>query len=882
MSLWRHLSRGLWVLARRDAADRQLADELQHYADEAVAALVAEGVPPDEARRRVRREIGSTLTVREQVRAGAWEDAVDATLADIRYAWRRFAASPGFTAVAVATAAIGIGATTAIFSVVNPILLQPLPYPQANRIVSIADRAGDGSSVDVTFGTFREVLARSRTLAEVSVLRPWQPTMTTDAAPERLDGQRVTASYFAVLGIRPAMGRDFDPADDLAGGPNVVVLADGLWRRRFGGDPTIVGRVVRLNGAAYTIVGVMPRGFENVLAPSADVWAPLQYDTALPRDGREWGHHLQMVARLRAGAGLAAARQDLQAIAQHPLSGFPRVPWATLEQGFVTRSLQDEVTRGIRPALVAIAAAVLLVLGTACANVTNLLLARGARRRGELAMRAALGAGRSRLVRQLVTESVLLAVAGGAAGIAVAEAGVRLLVSLSPPGLPRVGAIRVDAVALGFAFAVSALVGLVVSAAPALQASRQDVRSAVPHGARQTAGPHRRLRGALVVAEMALALVLLVSAGLLLRSLQRLFAVDPGFNSTNAVSLRVQMAGIQYDDAAVGRFVDRTLEAVGRQPGVEAAGFTSQLPLSGDLDRYGAQLESAIAADSHADQGALRYAVTPGYFAAMGMPLRRGRLLDSRDRAGAPVAVVVSESFVRHRFGGRDPIGQRLHLGRTDVPWYTIVGVVGDVKQTSLAVDDGDAVYIPEAQWYSADRVLSLVVRARTEPAPTMAALRNAIWTIDKDLPIVRAATLADMVAASAAERRFALLIFECFALVALALAATGIYGVLSGSVAERLREIGVRAALGASRGSLLTLVLAEGMALSAIGIALGAAAAAAASRAAAAMLFEISPLDVPTYAAVAALLVAVSAIACWAPAWRASRVDPSVMLRAE
>ena len=775
MSIWRQVTGGLCVLLRRERADCDLDAELQAYADAASEELIADGATPDAARRATRLEIGSPLLVREQVRDGGWERLVGSTLADVQYGLRRLRRDSSFTAVAVATLALGIGATTAIFSAVNPILLEPLPYPQARRIVSIADRGVDESSVDVTFGTFSEIVARAHAFDAFAVMRPWQPTMTSAGEPERLDGQRVTASYFTVLGVAPVIGQDFDPRDDRVDGPSVAIISEGLWRRRFGADPAIVGRVVQLNAAPFAIAGVMPSAFEDVLTPSADVWTLLQYDTALPRDGREWGHHLRMIGRVRSGVSVAAAGAELDAMAHHPLPVFPRVPWATLPRGFITRSLQDEITRGVRPALFAIVAAVLLLLVTACANVTNLLLGRGARRRAELAMRAALGAGRLRLVRQLLTETVLLALAGGVAGVFVAAVGVQLLVSLSPPGLPRAAAIRVDTTALAFAFAVAASMGVVVGLAPALQAGRGDLRADVQQGARQQTGRHRRLRGALVVAEVALALMLLVGAGLLLRSLQRLFAVDPGFKPANVLTLRVQMTGVAYDDAAVLRFVDRALDAVRVLPGVESAAFTSQLPLSGDFDRYGAQLESDSVNDPKIDHGALRYGVTPEYFPALGIPLRRGRLLDARDRAGAPVAVVVSEAFVRHRLGGRDPIGGRLHLGRTDLPWSTIVGVVGDVKQTSLAMDDGDAIYIPETQWYAVDRTLSLVVRVHGATAPTVASLRSAIWALDKDLPIVRVATLDDLVAATAAERRFALTIFECFALVALALAAAGI-----------------------------------------------------------------------------------------------------------
>jgi putative ABC transport system permease protein len=693
----------------------------------------------------------------------------------------------------------------------------------------------------------------------------------------------VSMGYFRALGVLPLIGRDFQASDDRAAGPNVVILSDALWRRRFAGDITVVGRPVTLNDNIFIVIGVMPRAFENVLAPSAEIWAPLQYDSTLPPQGREWGHHLRMVARLLPGVGLDRAARDLDAISRAPVAQFARVPWASLKQGLTVSALQDDVTRGVRPALLAILGAVMLVLAIACVNVTNLLLARGARRRGEFAMRAALGAGRGRMIRQLLTESLLLAAIGGLLGMVVAELGVRALVALSPPGLPRVGAIRIDAVVFAFGLAVTSLVGLVFGLVPALQASRRDLHTSVQHGSHRTAGGHQMTRRALVVAEVALALVLLVSAGLLLRSLQRLFAVAPGFEASHVLTMQVQASGHRYDDAGAShRFFDQALDAVRRVPGVSAAAFTSQLPLSGDLEGYGVHFESTVSLDPRGDQSALRYAVSPGYVEAMGIPLRRGRLLDARDAAGGPVAVLINESFAKQRFPDRDPIGQRLHLGSLDVPWYTIVGVVADVKQASLALDASDAVYVPASRWYAADRVLSLVVRANGDAAAVAPAVRNAIWSVDKDQPIVRVATMESLVAASAAERRFALILFEAFALVALVLAATGIYGVVSGSVTERMREIGVRSALGASRGSILALVMRQGMTLIAAGVVVGLLGAMAASDALVTLLFGVSRIDPLTYAGVIALLGGVSVVACGLPAWRAARVDPSITLRAE
>ena len=883
MSLRRHLARGLRVLFNRAAADREIADEARHYFDEATAEYVRRGLSPAEARRAARVELGSVTGVSERVRDYGWESAVTTAIADLRYAARRLRGSPAFTVVTILTLALGLGASTAIFSAVSPILFEPLPYPHAERVVAIWDTVADGTRLPVTFGTFRELEQRSRAFDALAVSRAWQPASTGPAEPARFDGQRVTAEYFRVLGVPPAVGRDFQPSDDRLGGPRVVILSDGLWRRRFGGDPSILERPITLNGTSYSVIGVMPAGFENVPSPAAELWTPLQYDSSLPAEGREWGHHLAMVGRLRPGVALARARQDLDAIARNRVPQFARPAWAALDQGLRVSSLQDDVTSGVRPALLAVLGAVLLLLAIACVNVTNLLLARGAERRGEFAMRIALGAGRARLVRQVLTESGLLAVLAGALGIVITIAGVDALIALSPPGLPRAGAIEVDGRVFAFALCATTLVGLVVGLMPALQASRGSVHGGAQQSSRRATGRHQFTRRALVVAEVALALMLLVGSGLLLRSLQRLFAIEPGFDPANVLTMQVQTSGTRFaTDTARRQFYAQALEAVRALPGVTSAGFTSQLPLSGDDEQYGVAFESNPTGNPENEGSALRYAVSPGYLETMAIPLRRGRAFDARDATATPAPVLINESFARRRFPGQDPIGRRIHFGSSDRPWDVIVGVVGDVRQASLAAGRTDAVYIPATQWPWADPVLWLVIRAHGDAASLAPAVRAAIWSVDKDQPIVRVATMDTLLAASGAERQFALTLFEAFGLVALVLAATGIYGVLSGSVTERTREIGVRAALGASRATILALVLRQGITLTLIGIAIGVVAAAAASRALVSLLFEVTRIDPITYGGVVALLLAVSAVACWFPAWRAVRVDPAIALRAE
>ena len=802
---------------------------------------------------------------------------------DVRYALRQLRKAPGFACTAALVLALGIGGTSAIFSALNPILFEPLPYPHPSRIMTIWYGNADGIRVPQTFHTYQEVAERGRSFDALAVMKPWQPTLVGQDQPEQLNGQQVSAAYFRVLGVAPALGRDFQPADDVFNGPKVVILSNGLWRRRFGADATILGRPVRLNGTLYTVIGVMPSTFENVLSPAAEAWSPLQYNPGniISTDTREWGHHLRMVGRLRADTTLDQAKSDLAWIAKTPVAEFPRPQWAALDYGFLIDRLQDDLTKGVRPALLAVFGAVLLVLLIACVNVTNLVLARGAQRQGEIAMRAALGAAPTRLIRQLITESLLLAIVGGTLGLLITQAGIRLLVALSPAELPRVSAIHLDSAVLAFAFAVSVVVGVIVGIIPALHASRHDLHESLQLSSQRTAGSHQLTRRAFVVAEVAMALVLLVSAGLLLHSLRRLFAIPPGFDASGVLTLQVQTYGHKYDDdRARHQFFEQALDQVRQVPGVTAAAFTSQLPLSGDSDVYGARFEEDAADIAYP---VFRYSVSPGYLQALHIPLLRGRLLDEHDTANTPAVMVISETLAKRRYPNQDPIGKRIHVGGLSTsPMYTVVGVVGDVKQMSLGLNDGDAVYTTSTQWHWADGTRSLVVRMHGDPASYVTAIKNAIWSVDNEQAIVRVALMDDLLAASAAERHFVLLLFEAFGLMALTLAATGLYGVLSGSVSERTREIGVRSALGATRQGIVVLILRQGLTLTGVGAVLGVVGAAVASQAIAAMLFGVSRLDPLTYLGVVLILAIVSIIACAVPAWRAARIDPMVALRYE
>jgi len=876
----------------RSQVDLDIDDELNAHIDLRMDDNLAAGMSPADARRDARVRFGNPTATKERV-AGA--DAVlllESIWLDIRYTLRQLANSPGFAITAIIILALGIGASTAIFSAVNPILFEPLPYPHPGRITMVWD-IYHGARTEITFGTYRELAERSRSFESLSAFEPWQPAITGADKPERLDGQTVSASYFKMVGVSPALGRDFLPSEDVFNGPKVVILSDRLWRRRFAGARDIVGRQVKLSGDNYTVIGVMPHGYENIMAGSAEIFTPLQYDTRNMTDftSYAWGHHLHMAGRLRTGVTMDQARNELAQIGRTPEMEFPRPPWASLDNGFIVDSLQDDMVRGVKPALLAILGAVLLVLAIACVNVTNLLMARGAQRRGEFAMRATLGAGRARLIRQSLTESILLALFGGALGIAVAEGGVRTLIALSPPGLPRVDAIAVDGTAFVFAFAIATLTGLIAGMVPALQAPRVNLRAGTQQNAGSAVGSNSLARRALVVSEVALALVLLVSAGLLWRSMTRLLRVDPGFSTAHLLTMQVETFGHQFDelpsapgvgDSTRRRFFEQALEQVRRVPGATSAAFTSVLPLSDDpswVSSYGAVFENE---DPQHGADVFRYAVSPGYCQTMGIPLLRGRFLDERDIDGAPQAALISESLARRQYPGQNPIGKRLHVGPRDRPWYTVVGVVGDVKQASLALNEPNAVYLSTAQTWFADDTLSLVVKTRGDAAALAPAVRDAIWSVDKDQPIVRVATMDQLLALLVAERRFVLVLFEAFGLVALVLAATGTYGVLSGSVTERTREIGVRSALGATRADILALVVRQGMMLTLLGAVIGLMAGVAASSAIAALLFGVSRFDPVTYGGVTALLLSVSAIACFVPALRAASIDPIRALRNE
>lgn len=874
MGFFRTLLHGLRSWIRDDDVDRDLADELEHFYAEAISDLARRGVPADEARRHVRQTYGDALAAREDVRASFWESTAQDIVADVRLGARRLRRSPGFTTIVACVLGLGIGAATVTVSVVRPVLFDGLGYPDADRLVAVEDRSDTGEPYAVTFGTYVELQSRTAQFDAVAVHRPWQPTLTGRAEPERLEGQRVSAGFFDVLGVHPVIGAGLDRVEDRVGGTDHVVLSHRLWANRFDSDPQVLGRPIELDGVPYTVVGVMPAGFRSVVQTEARLWAPLKYGSTVSFEGREWGHHLGMVGRLRQGVDVSAARAELGEIAERPISEFPRPEWAALQNGLVVTPLRSSVTaEGKGTGLVLLGAAALL-LAIACVNLAILLVARGLRRGNEMSVRTALGAGRGRLVRQLTTESLLLAGLGGALGIGVVVIGLDAAVAALPASLRGLGSAGIDAVTISFSVAVTFAVGVAGGVIPALAASSG---ASVAGGSRATT-PARRVARYLIVSEVALAFVLLVSAGLLARTMQRLLAEPYGIEPANTVVMQVSATSVAGGDESVHRFWDQSMDAIRAVPGVRSVATTTQLPLSGDWEMFGVVVHGTGRADG-ADGAVLRYSVSPDYHDLLGIPMLEGRGLVETDRGGAPPVAVVSASLARSLFGEGGAIGRQVRVGASETA-FTIVGVADDVRQGSLASEVTAAVYTTAHQWHWADRVRWVAVDL-ADPG-LVDDVKRAVWSVDADQSIVRIERLGTLVRRSEARRRFVMTVMGIFAGFALLLSGLGLYGVLSSRVAERTREMGIRAALGATRPEIVRMVVRQGMGLSTVGIVIGVVAAMLASRALASLLFGVSGLDPLTYAAVAALFLMVAGLACWVPARRAAKVDPLRSLAAE
>lgn len=794
---------------------------------------------------------------------------------DIRYGLRMLLKKPGFTAIAIITLALGIGANTAIFSVINTVLLKTLPYKDGDRLVAVWGKLQKVDQVELSPAEFADFRERSSSFAQLAASERANLNLTGNGDPVRLEGQAVTANLFPMLGVRPLMGRTFTLEEDQANA-RVAVLSYGFWQKRLGGESDAVGKTIMLDGKNYEVIGVMPSEFQYppplTSYKQGEIWVPRSLETETRRDA----HNLFTIGQLAAGATFAQARAEMDGIArQRELEDSRRQGG-----GINLVPLQAQVGRQLRPSLLILAGAVAFVLLIACANMANLLLASASARQKEIAVRLALGASRWRVVRQLLTESLLLSVLGGGFGLLLASWGNEGIRLLGADQIPRADQIKVDGLVLGFTFLLSVATVAIFGLAPALQASRIDLNATLKEGGRTgSAGGRRRLRNALVIVEVALSLILLVGAGLMINSFWRLLNVEPGFDKKNLLSIELSLTSDRYaQESQRGAFYQQLLERVSTVPGVQSAAIVNHPPFSGRRGIGAFKIEGKPEPTSLDDTPLADVrAVSPNYFQMMGIPLLQGREFTGTDTKDAPQTVIVNRAFAERYWPGEDPLGRRLSEGDG---WMTVVGVVGDIHQSGLDQEAAPHVYASFLQ--APVRRSGLLLRGAADPLSLVAAVRAQVNSLDPDQPIYNIHTMEDLIAGSMSERRLNLLLLAVFGLTALSLAAIGIYGVISYSVTLRIREIGVRMALGAQAPDVLKLIVKQGMTPVVVGIAVGVAGALALTRLMSNLLFGVKPNDPLTFAAIAVLLAVVALLACYIPALRATKVDPMIALRYE
>jgi predicted permease len=809
---------------------------------------------------------------------------METLMQDLRYGFRSLLRSKGFTLVAVLALALGIGANSAIFSVVNAVLLRPLPFDMPEQLMTVQGRNERDGSVfnEHSYPNYVDLRDQSRSFAHVAAYSPTTAFITGGEEPERVRGVIASADLFPLLGVQPALGRVFTREEDKPGAPRTVVLSYGLWQRRFGADPKIVGQEIPL-GSPTLVLGVMPQGFKYPLGgDNYDFWMPLSNSVAASDLTGRGSVFLPIVARLRAGVPLEQAQAEADTIASRLAMQYPET---NAGQGYALKPLHENLVGDLRPALLVLLGAVGCVLLIACANVANLLLARAAARQKEISIRTALGASRWRIVRQLLTESLLLAFMGGALGLLIAMWGIDLLLAASPADLPRLNEVALDGRAVGFTVAMTLLTGVIFGLAPALQASKADVNDALKDGGRGSseAGSRNKLRSALVVAEVAISLVLLVGAGLLAQSFLRLLNVTPGFDPERVMTLDLAMGRKKYPDAARQvAFMRDLLQRASTLPGVEAAGVVNPLPLNGNFDAYTFDFPGRTPFPPADQPSADRRVISPDYFRAMSIPVRKGRPFSERDVRDAPAVVVINETFAQRYFAGAEPLGQRIvFTDAPDSPAREVVGVVADVRHAGLDAPAGLEYYVPYYQ-APATRVTLVARTASGDPASIAPGLRGLIRETDKDLPLWNIRTMKSLLSGSVARHRFNMTLLGIFALVALLLASLGIYGVMSYSVTHRTHEIGIRLALGARPADVLKMVLKQGMLLAGVGVALGLACSFALTRSMSSLLYGVSATDPLTFGLISLLIIIVAFAANYLPARRATKVDPMVALRYE
>ncbi len=872
------LAARLRALVRRDVVLHDIDEELRSHIEMEAEANRERGMSPDEARLSAAKSFGNVGSIRDlayEVKGGGFMETL---WQDVRYSARMLLKHPAFTFIAVLTLSLGIGANTAIFSIVNAVLLRPFPYQTPEQLMNVGEYTSGGS---VSYPNFADWRDDRKFFDAASAVRSNESFNFTGAGePERLQGRLVSAGFFSLLGVKPALGRDFLTDDDRPGATPSAILSYGFWSRRFGNDRSIIGRQITLNNQSYTVVGVAPQDFQ--FGPDAEVSVPIGLSAErFKTRGSDPG--INVVARLKPDVSVEQAQTELNLIYARMEQQYPD---SNTGRRAVLTPLHEYFIGDVRQPLLILLGAVGLVLLIACANVANLLLVSASTRRREMSVRVALGASRSRIIRQLLTESCLLALVGAVLGIVLAYWGTTLIASQLPAGIPRIAEASVDLPVLGFTLGVSILTGLLFGLAPALQASRLNLTEALKEGDRGSSGGRQHLRSLLVVGEVALTLTLLVGAGLLIQSFRRVLEVDPGFEAQNLLTMQVSVNN--PDGHQVSRFFKELQEKVRRLPGVESVAVSNGLPL-GVANHPVFFIEGRPRPEKGKESSGVRYTVSPDYFRTMGIDLIKGRVFTPQDTPDTPLAVVIDEALAEQHFQNEDPIGKRLTQSASGVPGYEIVGVVRHVEHNNL---DGQATRTP--QFYLAfdqlglDRLpgsvrrINLLTRASVEPLSLAPAVRGEIAALNKDQAVFNVRTMEEIVSQSVAPRRFSMLLLSVFAVVALVLASIGIYGMMSYSVAQRTREIGLRMTLGAQRGNVLRMVIGHGMKLALVGVVLGLIASVALTRTMKTLLFGVSATDPTTFAGLALLLSLIALLACWVPARQATQVDPIVALRYE
>ena len=846
---------------------------------------IERGMTPEVARHAAMRKFGNVTRVKEETRE-VWSVVwLAQLLTDVRFGLRMLRKNPGFTAVAVLTLALGIGANAAVFSVVYAVLLRPLPYKDPSSLIVVNETTPMVGTVSVSYPNFLDWRNQSHTFSEMAAVRGVSFNLAGVTQPENISGDAVSPNFLTMMGVRPFLGRDFDVSEERAGTPPVILLSYSLWQSHFGGDPNIVGRTIKLDDRSFTIVGVLPSNYRSldktdVMLPIG-VWITDNSEDAKERSSRG---ELGVIGRLATGVSLTKARAEMEGIAARLATEYPA---SNDRFGVALQPVRDAFVSDIRPAILVLFGAVMFVLLIACANVANLFLVRGASRSKEVALRIALGASRGRIISQMLTESFVLAVLGGVLGLALAVAGIGGMSRLIPADILSGAEVNLNGAVLLFAAGVVMLAAFLFGLAPAIHLTKPDVQSELKEGGRSpSAGAgQNRLRAALATAEISLALILLVGAGLMMKSLYRLLEVDPGFRPDRVLTMGMDLRTQQYSkDPAVLNFWQQVLDRVSALPGVEGAAVGTHLPLTDSHGRTDMTIEGMALPRPgnypHPDV----HTISPGFVATLGIPLLRGRTFTDADNENAPRVGMINAMLARRFFPNEDPVGKRFVFGHPSAKnppkWCTIVGVVSDTKMYGLANPARLEVYVPFRQDANSD--MTLIVKSGADPAALTSAIREAVRSIDKDQPLIAISTMKELVGNSVATRRMTLVLLGLFSGLALVLGAIGIYGVISYSVAQRTHEIGIRMALGAPRRDVFRLVVGQGLKLAGIGIAIGIVAAFGLARLMSSLLYGVSAADFETFAGVATLLALVALLACYVPARRAMRVDPTVALRCE